>query len=259
MGEPMAMDGGVAGLDQSDHHPLAGRSQYPPPLQTPASEPPTSSQGGTGDLASTIIQSIIACVIPGKTDEVTRLLQELREVDASTATTTAATSLRTSRTSVSDNDPVTIGQLKAILQETLLKPPPVNPQRPSYASVARQPTAGPTGNVQIIPERRTRELLIRNGNPPEDLARRSAVEVVAAVNTAIGTNDAVATRRLPSGDVILTFQDVIPKTALQDRTWVQRAFGERALLHESEFAVIVKGLPVSRTARVDPGQLLKNI
>ena len=126
MGEPMAMDGGVAGLDQSDHHPLAGRSQYPPPLQTPASEPPTSSQGGTGDLASTIIQSIIACVIPGKTDEVTRLLQELREVDASKATTTAATSLRTSRTSVSDNDPVTIGQLKAILQETLLKPPPVN-------------------------------------------------------------------------------------------------------------------------------------
>jgi hypothetical protein len=115
-------------------------------------------------------------------------------------------------------------------------------------SVARQPTAGPTRNVQIIPERRTRELLIRNRNPPEDLARRSAVEVVAAVNTAIGTNDTVATRWLPSGDVILTFQDVIPKTALQDQTWVQRAFRERALLYESEFVVIVKGLPVSRTA-----------
>jgi hypothetical protein len=132
----------------------------------------------------------------------------------STATTIVATSLRTSRTSVSDNDLVTIGQLKAILQETLLKPSPVNPQRPSYTSVARQPTTGPTGNVQIIPERRTRELLIRNRNPPEDLARHSAVEVVAAVNTVIGTNDAVATRRLPSGDVILTFQDTIPKTTL---------------------------------------------
>ena len=70
----MAIDGSVAGLDQSDYYPLAGRSQYPPPLQTPASEPPTRSQGGTGDLASTIIQSIIACVILGKTDEVTRLL-----------------------------------------------------------------------------------------------------------------------------------------------------------------------------------------
>ena len=177
----------------------------------------------------------------------------------STATTIVVTSLQTSRTSVSDNDPVTISQLKAILQETLLKPSPANPQRPSYASVARQPTASPTRNVQIIPERRTREPLIRNRNLPEDLARRSAVEVVAAVNTVIGTNDAVATRRLPSSDVILTFQDTIPKTALQDRTWVQRAFGEKALLHESEFAVIVKGLPVNRTTRVDPGQLLKNI
>ena len=244
----MAMDGGVAGLDQSNHHPLTGRSQYPPPLQTLASEPPTSSQGGTSDLALTIIQSIIACVILGKTDKVTRLLQELRKVNASTATTTAATSLWTSRTSVSDNDPVTISQLKAILQETLLKPLPVNPQQPSYASVARQPTASPTRNVQIIPEHCTRELLICNGNPPEDLVRCSAVEVVAAVNTAIGTNDTVATRQLPSGDVILTFQDVIPKTALQDQTWVQRAFGEKALLHKSEFAVIVKGLPVSCTA-----------
>jgi len=74
IGEPMAIDGGVAGLDQSDHHPLTGRSQYPLPLQTPASEPPTSSQGGTGNLVLTIIQSIITCIIPGKTDKVTRLL-----------------------------------------------------------------------------------------------------------------------------------------------------------------------------------------
>ena len=28
MGEPMAQDGGVAGLEQSMYHPLAGRSQY---------------------------------------------------------------------------------------------------------------------------------------------------------------------------------------------------------------------------------------
>ena len=222
----MAMDGGVAGLDQSDHHPLAGRSQYPPPPQTQVSEPPTSSQGGTGDLALSIIQSIIACVIPGKTDEVSRLLCELREADASTTTTTA-TSPRTSRTSISDDDPVTVGQLKAILQEAFQKPTPANPQRPSYASVARQPTTGPTRNVQIVLERRTRELLIRNVNPPEDLARRSAVEVVAAVNSAIGTNDAVATRRLPSGDVILTFQDVIPRPPSRTEPGSRRPSGRR--------------------------------
>jgi hypothetical protein len=132
----------------------------------------------------------------------------------STVTTTAATSLRTSRTLVSDNDPVTISQLKAILQETLLKPLPVNLLRLLYVLVARQPTASPTRNVQIILERRTRELLICNRNPPKDLARHSTIEVVTVVNTIISTNNTVVTRRLPSSDIILTFQDIIPKTTL---------------------------------------------
>jgi hypothetical protein len=74
----MAMDGGVAGLEQSDHHPLAGRSQYSPPSQTQASDSPASIQGGAGDLAASLIQHIEACVIPGKKDEVSRLLHELR-------------------------------------------------------------------------------------------------------------------------------------------------------------------------------------
>jgi hypothetical protein len=74
MGEPMAMDGGIAGLEQSDYHPLAGQSQYSPPILTLVSEPPVSSQGVASDLAENIIQSIIACIIPGKKDEVSRLL-----------------------------------------------------------------------------------------------------------------------------------------------------------------------------------------
>ena len=130
------------------------------------------------------------------------LLCELRKFDVSTSTTTTTSS---TVTSLSDNDPVIISQLKAILQETFPKPAVATPQRPSYASVARQHTAALTGNVQIIPERRTRELLIRNEKPAEDLARRSAVEVVAAVNTAISTNDVVATCWLLSSDVVLTF------------------------------------------------------
>jgi hypothetical protein len=252
----MAMDSGIAGLEQSDHHPLAGRSQYSPPLQTQVSDSLASTQGGAGDLAASLIQRIEACVIPGKKDEVSRLLCELREFDASTSTTTTTSS---TATSLSDDDPVTIGQLKAILQETFPKPAVATPQRPSYASVARQHTAALTGNVQIIPERRTRELLIHNEKPAEDLARRSAVEVVAAVNTAIGTNDAVATRRLPSGDVVLTFRDSIPKVALQDHDWVRRAFGETAQLRESEFTVIAKGLPIDRITRGSQNQLLSEI
>ena len=114
----MVIDGGTAGLEQSDHHPLAGQSQYPPPLQTQASESPVCSQGDASDLTESIIQRIVACVIPGKKDEVSRLVRDLRDAVAAAATSTA-TSLQTSRTSFSDDDPVTIGQLKTILQETL--------------------------------------------------------------------------------------------------------------------------------------------
>ena len=66
----------------------------------------------------------------------------------------------------------------------------------------------------MIPERRIRELRIRAENQAEDLARQSAIEVIAAVNTAISTGEAVATSRLPSGDIVLTFQDSIPQVAL---------------------------------------------
>jgi hypothetical protein len=49
---------------------------------------------------------------------VTRLVRDLRVADATAAATSAATSLRTSRTSFLDDNPVIIGQLKTILQET---------------------------------------------------------------------------------------------------------------------------------------------
>jgi hypothetical protein len=251
----MAMDGGIAGLEQSQHHPLAGQSQFnptPPPPQTQARESPASTQGDDGDPTESLIQRIKACVIPGKVDEVTRLLRVLRDLVATTATSTATFS-------ASDDNPVTVGQLKTILQEALQKPAAAALQRPSYASVARQHTTAPTGNYQIIPERRIRELRIRAEKQTDDLARRSAVEVVTAANTAIGTSDVVATRRLPSGDIILTFQEEIPKTVLQDQSWVQQVFGATAQLHESEFAVITKGIPVNRITRIAQDQLLKDI
>jgi hypothetical protein len=55
---------------------------------------------------------------------VSRLLYELREFDVLTSTITTTSS---TVTSLSDDDLVTISQLKAILQETFLKPAVVTP------------------------------------------------------------------------------------------------------------------------------------
>jgi hypothetical protein len=48
----------------------------------------------------------------------------------------------------------------------------------------------------------------------EDLARRSAIKVVTAANTAIRGAKVVTTCRLSSGDTILTFKEAILKTAI---------------------------------------------
>jgi hypothetical protein len=121
IGEPIVIDSSTAGLEQSDYYLLAGQSQYSPPLQIQASESPVYSQGDTSDLIELIIQCIVACVIPGKKDKVSRLVRDLCDTVA-VIVIIAAISLWISRTSFSNNNPITIGQLKTILQEILQKP-----------------------------------------------------------------------------------------------------------------------------------------
>ena len=101
MGEPMVQDGGLAGLEQSQHHPLANRSQYnaaasPDPF---ASQEKVIEQGE--DLAEKLRCSILVYVEPDKQDDMLKLLSEIVA--------------RTRRVSIApptppnDDEPVTIG------------------------------------------------------------------------------------------------------------------------------------------------------
>ena len=89
--------------------------------------------------------------------------------------------------------------------------------RPSYTAIAHQGTPPPLGPVQVIPERRTREVCIRAEGQAADLALRTLVEVVQAANTVLGTSEVVATCRLPSRDTILIFRDNILAEVLQKK------------------------------------------
>jgi hypothetical protein len=115
MGEPMVTDSGCASLEQSQHYPLAGRSQYSYTLTKSSGEEPANSRNSDDDETEMIERRIKACVILGKEEEVSRLL---RDLIAATATATAKTTTppRTPRTPL-DDDPVTIGQLRTMLKE----------------------------------------------------------------------------------------------------------------------------------------------
>ncbi len=106
MEEPIVTDSGLAGLGQSQHHPSAGQSQYSSQLEQALS---TATQVDESNDPTTIERRIQACVIPGKQEEVTRLLRVLR------ATIAAPPPL----TPLYNKELVTIGQLKAILKDTL--------------------------------------------------------------------------------------------------------------------------------------------
>ena len=60
--------------------------------------------------------------------------------------------------------------------------------------------------MAVIPERRNKEILVKAPDQPEALAKRTAAEVVQAVNLAAGKSEAIAARRLLSGDTVVTFK-----------------------------------------------------
>jgi hypothetical protein len=84
--------------------------------------------------------------------------------------------------------------------------------------------------------------LVRGSTEPS-LIRRSPQEVVQVVNGVSGKKGAIAARRLPSGDVIVTFKDTEAKEWHEkNRGWVKEAFGEAAEERKRTFTVLAKGI-----------------
>lgn len=107
----------------------------------------------------------------------------------------------------------------------------------AVAAAATEPVA------KRVPGRLSREMLIRGSTEPA-LARRSPREVVDAVNAATGRKEAIAARKLPSGDVVVTFLSAKAKEWHEERVvdWVGKTFGKEARQAKRTFAVLVKGV-----------------
>ena len=74
----------------------------------------------------------------------------------------------------------------------------------TVAAAAAAPTAVPVP-ATAPPSRLGREVLVRGAGLSASLAKRTPQEIVQAVNIASSTKGAIAARKLPSGDVVVTF------------------------------------------------------
>ncbi len=69
--------------------------------------------------------------------------------------------------------------------------------------------------------------MIKQGEHSEEEAYRTPADVVAAVNTAFGVSEAVAVRRLKSGDTLVTFKEQA-SAYKANNSWIEKAFGTKA-------------------------------
>jgi len=116
-----------------------------------------------------------------------------------------------------ENDkPVTRGELKSLLEEVAgLKTCAATAHtKRSWASVAAGPPALgraalglPAPGHLLVPARRTREVIIGDNNADKAIRARTAPETVEAINRAIGSEDAIAVRRLPSENTVIIFKE----------------------------------------------------
>jgi hypothetical protein len=109
----------------------------------------------------------------------------------------------------------------------------------TWAAVAAGEAEHP---AKRIPGRLNKEILVRGSAVPA-LTRRSPQEIVQAVNGVSTKKGAIAARKLPSGDVIVTFQDAETKNwHSANGEWIGTAFGESAKEAKRTFAVLMKGM-----------------
>ena len=160
-------------------------------------------------------------------------------------------------------------EIKNAVIEAVQELLPARPAQPaldlakSWAKVAgggRGLAATSTGDEprRAVPAKHPRELIVKAPNKAPEMAGRTAQQIVDATNAAIGTKEAVAARRLRSGDVVLTFKEDPGETAKRD-DWVQTAFGAGALVQRREYAVIVKGLPAIDLQSIQSRPFLQQI
>ncbi|KAG6302337.1 hypothetical protein E4U09_003222 [Claviceps aff. purpurea] len=109
-----------------------------------------------------------------------------------------------------------------------------------------------------VPARVHREVIVKGSSISSAVIGRKPAEIVNAVNGAIQAPAAVAARRLPSGDTVVTFREPA-RPHIEADAWVKTAFGPEAALSRRLFTIIVKSFPVRLSDKQDTTEMVKQL
>lgn len=209
------------------------QSRHPPGPPTPPLSPPPSDM----EAVKKLVDGLVGLASPEKRGAARGmgqdLLAALHKIYNATQNQTGNISLANIRKAMAE-------EMKAALSETQ--------DKRSWAAVASHgaapaPQSLPNTPTKIVPTRVNKEILVRGRGMPADLARRTPQETIQAVNRVSIKKGAVAARRLPSGDTIITFQSAGARDwHSTNANWIKEAFGEQAEESKRTFAVLLKGV-----------------
>lgn len=241
--EPMAID--ARGLNVSRH---ASRQADDPTMPSGQTVEGCEANNDWARVLKSWKYKIAGLVTPGELDKLDQqwntMLREaadaLRGSDASGGTQAIERQLQELTAKIDKMD------------NKLAAAPPPATGGITYAKVAASGATNSSGESalwatqKVIPARHVREVVIKAGeNQPAELAGRKAPEIVQSVNSALGTNSAVAARRLRSGDTVVTFRGQASQHA-SNTAWVEKAFGTGAALSRRTVTVLAKRVPAEK-------------
>jgi hypothetical protein len=267
MSAPMCVDSGKCGLEQSQHNPEYGASAEAP---RPNNETTTPEQanGQLQTLKTTFFNLVAARDIEKALETATAFI-EAAEKRVNALERRVSDAFHNDKNDDEDFEDfedledfakIIRAEIKTAVQTALRETgatpaPSITPK--TWANVAGGALAAQEPRI-VVPARREREVVVRKGD--SDASQRTPAEVVRAVNTALGDSEAVAARRLQSGDTLVTFSEGA-KAYKTDDAWIAEAFGSTATRARREFTIVARRLPQKqvRAANAQPDTFLSSL
>lgn len=139
---------------------------------------------------------------------------------------------------------ISLANLRKVVAEEIKAAVGGNQGKKSWTAVAAQETqVQTTPPTKAVPSRINKEILIKGKGMPADLADRTPQEIIQAVNQVSTKKGAIAARKLPSGDTIITFNEVASRDWHSTNSqWVKESFGLQAEESKRTFAILLKGV-----------------